>query len=355
MATELPESGLSIRALGMGNAYTAVVDSYEALWYNPGAIGRIEGINASLDINAGVNGENAYQSFQEFSNSAATGLDKYNTIFGDQFSFGVGAKTAVTTPHFGVGVYDSGRSYIELKNPALPEFNINVINDMGFIIGTAFPIGPKAYMGLTGKKIIRAGNYGSYGISKFLDGSTSAQIEPDMNRKGSGYGADIGFVLTLPVPLNPTFSGVWKDIGYTAFNKEEGYLAPPRIKDERILGVSAGFDLGVLDMTAAVDYKHINENTENIGKKIHMGLEIGLPLIDIRGGFNQGYYSLGASLDLWILRFDLAYYGVELGEYPGQDEDRRIEAQIIFDFGFDPNLNFMDFNKAKKRRLKQRR
>jgi hypothetical protein len=86
-----------------------------------------------------------------------------------------------------------------------------------------------------------------------------------------------------------------------------------------------------------------------------MGLEIGLPLIDIRGGFNQGYYTMGATIDLWLLRFDLAYYGVELGEYPGQDEDRRIEAQLIIDIGFDPSLNFLDFNKSKKKKLKQRR
>jgi hypothetical protein len=355
-SAELPESGLSIRALGMGNAYTAVVDNYEALWYNPAALGRVKGINATLlDINAGLNGENAYKSSQELSTSTAQGLDKYNTIFGDQLSFGAGLKLAVVTPYFGVGAYDSMNGLIELRNPTLPEFNIGAINDMGFIIGTAFPIGPSSYMGINAKKIIRSGNIGAYGISKFLDGNTSSQIEPDLNRKGSGYGGDIGFVVTLPVPLNPTFSGVWKDIGYTAFNKEPGYLAPPRIKDERILGMAAGFDVGIIDMTAAVDYKHINENTENIGKKIHMGLEIGLPLIDIRGGFSQGYYTMGATIDLWLMRFELAYYGVELGEYPGQDEDRRIQAQLIIDIGFDPNLNFLDFNKSKKRKLKQRR
>ena len=72
-------------------------------------------------------------------------------------------------------------------------------------------------------------------------------------------------------------------------------------------------------------------------------------------GFSQGYYSLGASLDLFLFQIDLAYYGVELGEYPGQDEDRRIQIAFTMDMGFDPSFNFMDFNKVKGRKLKQRR
>lgn len=354
-ADELVEYGQSIRALGMGNAYTAVTDNYEALWYNPAALGRVEGINLTfLDLNAGFDGTGAMDLVKSVQSSTATGLDRLSPMFGKQIWVGLGTKEALTSPYFGVGVYDSGFAKIKLRNPTLPTFEVGYLNDLGFVIGTAFAVGPGAYFGVNGKKVIRTGNIGSYGVSNFLDGSTK-NISADVNRKGNGYGADLGFVWRIPGPLNPTFSGVWKDIGTTTFIKENGYLAPPRIEDERILGFSTGFDLKIVDMTAAIDYKHINSNSENIGKKIHFGLELGLPLLDLRGGFSQGYYSMGATIDLYILKMDLAYYGVELGEYPGQHEDRRIEAQLIMEVGFDPSFKFLEINKYKGRKLKLRR
>jgi hypothetical protein len=79
-----------------------------------------------------------------------------------------------------------------------------------------------------------------------------------------------------------------------------------------------------------------------MGKKINLGLELSWPIIDVRGGFQQGYLSYGVGCDIWLFRLDLASYGVELGEYPGQLEDRRYMLQMTFDFGVDPS-NFSFF------------
>ncbi len=354
-AKEFFEYGQSIRALGMGNAYTAVVNDGDALYYNPASLGRVKGINLTLiNLNAGFNGKNAYDSSQKFQNSTETGIDKFADLFGQQIWVGLGGKVNLTVPNFGVGIYDSGYVGLELKDPILPYFDMNYNNDYGIVVGGSFPIGPGTHFGINAKRITRMGTNQPIGVSNFLDGQTSS-IQSNMNRRGNGYGADLGFVWELPVPLNPVISGVWKDIGATTFLKEAGVEKPPRILDERILGVATGFDFAFFGMTAALDYKHINVNSEGIGKKIHMGVEFDLPLIDIRGGFSQGYYSLGASLDLFLFQIDLAYYGVELGEYPGQDEDRRFQIAFTMDMGFDPSFNFVDFNKVKGRKLKQRR
>ena len=78
-----------------------------------------------------------------------------------------------------------------------------------------------------------------------------------------------------------------------------------------------------------------------LGKKVNMGVEFSWPLIDVRAGFHQGYYTLGTSFDLWVMRIDAATYGVELGEFPGQLEDRRYMVQVTFEFGIDPgNFSF---------------
>lgn len=352
---ELFEYGQSIRALGMGNAYTAVVTDGDALFYNPGALGRVKGINLTLlNLNAGINGANALQSAQQIANSNASGIDRFSDLFGQRIWLGMGGKVNLYMPHFGLAVYDSGKIGFELKDPIIPYFDINYLNDYGLVLGGSFSVGPSASVGFTAKKITRMGSNEKIGISSFLDGNTS-NIQSNLNRRGNGYGADLGFVWEIPAPFNPVISGVWKDVGGTTFLKEAGIEKPPKILEEQILGVAAGFDLTVFGMVAAIDYKHITTPREPLGKKLHMGLELDLPVLDIRAGFSQGYYSLGASLDLFLFQLDLAYYGVEIGEYPGQDEDRRIQLALTMDLGFDPSFKFMDINKVKGRKLKQRR
>jgi len=354
-SVELFEYGQSIRALGMGNAYSAVVTNGDALFYNPAALGRVKGINLTIiNLNAGVNGQNALNSAQAIANSSATGIDRFSDYFGQRIWLGMGGKVNLYMPYFGLSVYDSGFLGFELKDPILPYFDMNYINDYGLVIGGAFSVGPSSYFGFTAKKITRMGTNEQVGVSNFLTGDTS-DIQSNLNRRGNGYGADLGFVWELPVPLNPVISGVWKDVGGTVFLKEAGIEKPPKIAEEKILGVAAGFDLTVFGMTAAIDYKHIDTAKEPLGKKLHMGLEFDLPLIDIRGGFGQGYYSMGASLDFFLFQLDFAYYGVEIGEYPGQDEDRRIQLALCMDLGFDPSFKFMDFNRVKGRKVKQRR
>ncbi len=354
-SAELFEYAQSIRALGMGNAYTAVVNDGDALFYNPAALGRVKGINLTVfNLNTGINGENALQSAQTIADSSATGIDRFADYFGQRIWLGLGGKINLYMPHFGIAVYDSGSMGFELKNPILPYFDINYLNDYGLVVGGSFTIAPSAYLGFTAKKITRMGTREQIGISSFLDGQTT-NIESSFNRRGNGYGADLGIVWEIPAPFNPVISGVWKDVGGTTFLKEAGIQKPPNIAEEKILGVAAGFDLKVFALTAAIDYKHIETPKEPLGKKLHMGLELDLPLIDVRGGFSQGYYTLGASLDFFLFQLDVAYYGVEIGEYPGQDEDRRIQFAMTMDLGFDPSFKFIDFNKVKGRKVKQRR
>lgn len=354
-ASEFFEYGQSIRALGMGNAYSAVVKDGDSLFYNPAGLGRSSGINLTLlNVNVGLNGENAYNTVQKVSTSTGSGVDKFSEIFGEQLWVGSGGKMTLTLPNFGVGVYDSGHLGIELKDPILPYFDIGYLNDYGLVVGSAFKIGPNSHFGINAKRINRTGATEAFGISTFLNGDTQS-IQTGIQKKGVGYGADIGFSWEIPAPFNPVVSGVWKDIGTTTFLKESGSEKPPRILDEQILGVAAGFDLALFGLTTAIDIKHLNSTKEPFGKKLHMGLELDLPLIDIRGGLSQGYYSLGASLDMLLFQLDLVYYGVELGEYAGQDEDRRILLALTMDLGFDANLNFLDFNQARGKKLKRRR
>ncbi len=122
------------------------------------------------------------------------------------------------------------------------------------------------------------------------------------------------------------------------------------------LGLGLERDFGAFALRPAIDYRYLNSSNIQIGKQLHAGLEVELPILTLRGGFNQGYYTAGVSFDFWILRIDAATYGVELGEYPGQHEDRRYVIAISTDFSFDPSFkNMQSVAKSRRTGLKQRR
>ena len=72
-----------------------------------------------------------------------------------------------------------------------------------------------------------------------------------------------------------------------------------------------------------------------MGSNLGLGLELGLPLLNLRGGMSQGYYTAGAGIDLGMIQADVATWGVELGAYPGQSVDRRYMAQLTIQLGID--------------------
>ena len=155
-------------------------------------------------------------------------------------------------------------------------------------------------------------------------------------------------------PFHPTLAVVWQDMGMTSFTKTDGIDAPPRIHDNVSVGFGTFVDLPGLDWTNSIELQHLTESDEQIGKKVHLGTEISLPLIDLRAGINQGYTTYGAGFDFFLFKVDAAYYKEELGVYPGQTPDTRYEIGISLDLSFDANFSFTD-NDGKRRRLKQRR
>ena len=66
----------------------------------------------------------------------------------------------------------------------------------------------------------------------------------------------------------------------------------------------------------------------NIGAEIRL-----LSFLDLRAGMSQGYFSLGAGLDLWAIKVDMAYYWKEFGETAG---DYGLDGFTVrFNIGFD--------------------
>ena len=67
---------------------------------------------------------------------------------------------------------------------------------------------------------------------------------------------------------------------------------------------------------------------------LRIGAEVRLlSFLDLRGGINQGYWTVGAGIDLWAIKIDAAYYWQEFGDTAG---DYGLDAFTIrINIGFD--------------------
>lgn len=340
-ATELFEPNTSVRALGMGNAYSAIVRDADSLFYNPAGIAAVSGMNWTIgDLRLGANGSEVMEIVADVQD-AATFSDTIRSLYGDHVWLGVGGKTAFAMPYFAAALYNHIDFTLDVNNPAYPTFDLSYINDVGYLVGTGLPIGPFLDFGLGLKYIRRTGARYPFGAADV------ATLDPDvivdqLQNKGRGYGIDLGATLHIPGPLSPSVSFVWKNVGMTKFKHSDVTIdGPPREVDEMVIGAAATFDVGLVAVTPVFDFKHLNRTDVQLARKFHFGVEISLPVIDIRAGFNEGYYTYGAGVNLGIMRFDAASYGVELGEYPGQREDRRYVVQFTMEIGFDPSMGFL--------------
>lgn len=340
-AAETSEINRSVRALGMGNAFTAVVDDHTALFYNPAGLSRVTGINLRVfGINAGAGGVDNLTKLKDLK-SEEKFSETVQELYGEQLYVGAGGGSFVSIPGFAAGVYDHLEASIQISNPVYPTIDTNVINDLGYTAGFGLPIGPFLAAGMNLRYIKRTGARGTYSGATVADLDSEA-IVSDTMRWGRGYAADIGANLTIPAPLiKGVLSAVWKNVGETQFKSENGSEVPSE-PSEMIVGAAVDFDAGLVSVTPAIDFKYLNRDDLQLARKINFGIEIGLPLLDIRGGFSQGYYTAGAGVNLGLFQVNAATYGVELGEYPGQIEDRRYVIEFSMDLGIgnfsvDPN------------------
>ncbi len=75
-------------------------------------------------------------------------------------------------------------------------------------------------------------------------------------------------------------------------------------------------------------------NMRNFVYHLNAGAEIRiLSFLDVRGGFSQGYWTLGAGLDLWAIKMDVAYFWQELGTTAGANSTDGLSVK--FNIGWD--------------------
>ncbi|MBX3042005.1 MAG: hypothetical protein KF789_14960 [Bdellovibrionaceae bacterium] len=352
-AAELFEFSRPTRALGMGGVYLPFVSDTDAVFWNPAALARVKSLSWEVfDLGVGVNGKDALELWEIVQDDTCTGPSCYGDLYGKPLWIGYHGGTKIVVPRVGFTLFTSGYLSGTLHNPAFPSLNLTYLDDYGFAAGYGFPVIENLNGGLTVKRIHRRG--GTEDISLSTVTSNDSSILDEFDRKGTGYGFDLGLQWLLPGTPQTIVSLHWQDVGSTAFIPDGDNGSPPRIKDNLSLGIGNEIDLPGMEIRTGFEYRHITLQGEQIGKKLHLGAEVSLPLIDLRVGLNQGYPTLGAGLDLFFLRIDAASYSEEVGIYPGQNPSQRYKVGLSMNFSVDADFGFTTVD-GKKRKLKQRR
>ncbi len=342
----------------MGNAFTAVADTHDAIYYNVAGLNKIEGMYLTfMDPYIGINDITELQdTLDEGDGSEGDDFAEFiRDIYGQNIWAAAGAKAGITMKNFSLHYYDQGELNAYMTNPVFPTLELTFKNDIGFHLGLAYEVVPNLALGIGVRSISRTG--GSYDVTlETLENLDSDTIKDEILREGTGYGVDLGLMYTTKLANTSTSFGFsMHNAGDIAFRTGAGKLAPTSEKSYMSLGAAMQIDLPLITIIPALDYKFVDRNDIDIDKKLDIGLEIDLPLITVRGGLHHGYYTYGATVDLAFLQIDLASFSEELGAYPGQLEDRRYLVQFKIELGLDANFNVFTMDKANRKKLKQRR
>jgi hypothetical protein len=360
-AAEFYEPFQSVRQLGMGGVYVFNENDANGFLQNPAYTCFAEGLNWSIfDIHLGAGDAKAYNDLVGPTGSLPqpTGFADIGPFYGKSLRADGTGSMSFVLPCFGIAGYYTGVLGFQMHNPAYPELRSFYLTDNGLQIGGGISISSVLSLGIAVKRVDRRGgphNFSADALTSLTGADSVKTLISSIQDSGTGYGLDVGMASRLSqLPFNPTMSVAWKDLGSMSFLKTKGENAPEREKDNLVLGMTFDGHIPFLGVAGGVEYRHITDNNEQLGKKLHLGGEISLGLLDLRAGFSQGYTTYGLGMDFWLIQFDAAYYKIEKGAYAGQTPEERVQIGFLMDLSFDPSFKFLDAG-GRNRRLKQRR
>lgn len=320
-----------IRPLGMGNAFTAIANDENSMYYNPAGLNNIEGSGSVGVINPAVEASDSLESFlDDLDDVEDDDVAASTQLIRDYIGVHQYARVSLM-PHyvrhnFGIAVLAQGTVSMDFRNSVNPYIETKIIKDIVPTISGAYSfLDDKLKAGATAKLIQREGIVKKYTAVDIA--SENFDPEDDLE-DGSGVGVDLGLIYDLPLleSFNPTVGLAIQNVGDVDLGDA----------GEELQKVNIGFGINYREVKwaqilAAFDYVDIANNVgddDDMAKRLHMGVEVKFPIVSLRAGLNQGYGSFGATINVKLLKLEYAAYTEEIGAYAGQRTDERQMVQL---------------------------
>jgi len=331
-AADVPHPTLrGIRPLGMGDAFVAVAEDRNALYYNPAGLSNVTRTRISgFGIHGAIDNEffevvNFIQEHEdEFSDLASIDAAFFDELapYDDRWvGADAGAYLDFTRPGMGLGVYSAGRAQVKVDRGVYePRVEANVLDDIVAVAGGSMHLGRGDVSVGGALKVIWRRQFARALTARELVDFQAADLADRLTGADSGFSMDLG---ALWQPKGSRFSGgaVLRDAAGTVAGESVG----------------AAFDLGGAwrpsrRVVVAADLRDLFDGNSAFGTKIRLGAEARVAVVAFRAGIHQGYPALGASLGSTLLAVDYAFYGRELGELPGAESQylHAVEARLGF-------------------------
>lgn len=347
----------SVRAMGMGGAFTAVGGTTDSVFYNPATLTNMPGFK--LDIltpTIGI-GSNVIDFINDMADAFDVGdingdgdtsddrLKYVNNVLakyrGDNMHLNIYNWTGVGVHIKKVAVAVGGLASVRMDAVAHQGFGSNGFLEVNadFIGGVAGGVGYQVNEDLSvgvGLKVLhREALIHNFTAREIADNQDRIgdYIKDDLRKSGAGVGIDAGVMFNLDKyvrygnQLKPAVGVVLQNIGDLNF-KDAG-----KIPMTFNIGFSINPTIPKINRKVifAFDYVDLFNNykeDKDIGKRIRVGGELNIlnsriASSNIRAGLYQGYPTFGFDARLFLTTLSYTTYAEEIGAYAGQLKDRR--------------------------------
>ena len=333
----------SIRARGMGNAYTAAVNDEMLLFYNPAAFRSVNyNIYEAVGFNVTTN-ENTINLVKSSSSNATLGELAGKKIYNE---VNLGLLSHVNS-RFGWSLFDGVLVDLQIKNPVFPYLETKAYRQTGLAGGIAWSFFDyQLDVGLGTKLVQREGidmklHVFDEAIIEFTENNETTKLEKKGVKKAA-LAPDAGVIYHFDSYHNmePKVAFSLQNIGGLDF---KGAGKVPMTLN---VGASSESELNGFDFVLAADYRDLTNAQKLVSKgsiltqrNFKLGFEIGWKklfnghhLFSLRAGRNGPWNSIGWSMNLFGFKIDFAKYSQETGGFSGALEDKRTSFQVSLIF-----------------------
>ena len=330
----------SIRARGMGNAFTAAANDEMVLFYNPAGL---RSVNYNIYQIVGFN-----TTFNENLNNLSKSSDSFSSI-GDlagkniHIEIDLGLLSHVNS-RFGWSLFGNTFADLQVRNPIFPYFETKLYAQNGIAGGIAWSfLDYSIDLGLGGKLVQRAGivkelHLADEEIIELLEDKKTTKLMKLVETTETSIAPDFGATYHFDSLQNmePKVSLSVQNIGGLDFGNAG------KVPMTMNIGVSTESEFNGFDVIVSADYRDLTDRQSLVTegnylsqRNLKLGAELGWNrlfnghhLLSIRAGRNGPYNSVGWSVNLFGLKIDFAKYSEEIGGYAGELEDKRTSIQF---------------------------